>query len=168
MNITHLLPVYHVHELEARNTEPAIRGSAAKDHKVSLRILWKVWDNTKNITLGETVKLEKICVLGLGYIGLPTASTFASHAIKVVGVDVNPHVVQSLQKGELHIYEPGLRTIVLSAVQSGNLVIGSQPEAADAFIIAVPTPFKEEKKRILLLSNPQQNPLFHSCAKEIW
>jgi len=92
------------------------------------------------------VKLEKICVLGLGYIGLPTASTFASHAIKVVGVDVNPHVVQSLQNGQLHIYEPGLRTMVLSAVQSGNLVIKSRPEAADAFIIAVPTPFKEEKK----------------------
>ncbi len=92
------------------------------------------------------MKLEKICVLGLGYIGLPTASTFASHAIKVVGVDVNPHVVQSLQNGQLHIYEPGLRTMVLSAVQSGNLVIKSRPEAADAFIIAVPTPFKEEKK----------------------
>jgi UDP-N-acetyl-D-mannosaminuronic acid dehydrogenase len=92
------------------------------------------------------VKLEKICVLGLGYIGLPTASTFASHAIKVVGVDVNPHVVQSLQNGQLHIYEPGLRTIVLSAVQSGNLVIKPQPELADAFIIAVPTPFKEGKK----------------------
>ncbi|MBI9049403.1 MAG: UDP-N-acetyl-D-mannosamine dehydrogenase [Anaerolineaceae bacterium] len=92
------------------------------------------------------MNLEKICVLGLGYIGLPTASTFASHAVKVIGVDVNPHVVQSLQNGILHIYEPGLRTIVQAAVQSGNLVIKPQPEAADAFIIAVPTPFKDSKK----------------------
>jgi UDP-N-acetyl-D-mannosaminuronic acid dehydrogenase len=95
---------------------------------------------------GEKVNLQKICVIGLGYIGLPTASTFASHALKVVGVDVNPHVVQSLQNGILHIYEPGLRTLVQAAVKSGNLEIKPQPEEADAFILAVPTPFKEDKK----------------------
>jgi UDP-N-acetyl-D-mannosaminuronic acid dehydrogenase len=92
------------------------------------------------------VNLQKICVIGLGYIGLPTASTFASHALKVVGVDVNPHVVQSLQNGILHIYEPGLRTLVQAAVNSGNLVIKPQPEEADAFILAVPTPFTDDKK----------------------
>jgi UDP-N-acetyl-D-mannosaminuronic acid dehydrogenase len=92
------------------------------------------------------VKLEKICVLGLGYIGLPTASTFASHAMKVVGVDVNPQIVERLSKGELHIFEPGLGEILQTAVASGNLVIKSKPEPADAFIIAVPTPFKEGKK----------------------
>jgi UDP-N-acetyl-D-mannosaminuronic acid dehydrogenase len=84
--------------------------------------------------------------LGLGYIGLPTASTFAANGIHVVGVDVNPHIVQTLQSGNLHIYEPGLRELVQGAWQSGRLVIREQPEPADAFIIAVPTPFKEEKK----------------------
>ena len=89
---------------------------------------------------------KKICVLGLGYIGLPTASTFATSGLKVIGVDVNQRVVNSLQNGEVHIYEPGLRTLVQAAVQSENLVIADHPEEADAFIIAVPTPFYDEKK----------------------
>ncbi len=92
------------------------------------------------------MNFNKLCVLGLGYIGLPTASTFAAHGIDVVGVDVNPHIVQTLQNGDLHIYEPGLRELVQGVWQSGRLVIREQPEPADAFIIAVPTPFKEEKK----------------------
>ncbi|MDO8944084.1 MAG: nucleotide sugar dehydrogenase, partial [Desulfobacterales bacterium] len=92
------------------------------------------------------MKIQKICVLGLGYIGLPTASTFASHGIQVTGVDVNPAVVENLAHGELHIYEPGLRTLVQAAVLSGNLVVRGQPEAADAFIIAVPTPFTDDKR----------------------
>jgi len=91
------------------------------------------------------VKFNKICVLGLGYIGLPTASTFATHGIKVVGVDVNPHVVETLSKGEIHIHEPGLRTVVEAAVKSGNLTVAPKPEEADAFLIAVPTPFYEDK-----------------------
>ncbi len=93
-------------------------------------------------SIGVTLKFKKICVIGLGYIGLPTASTFATHGVKVVGVDVNQRVVQTLQNGEVHIYEPGLRTLVQAAIKSGNLVISDHPEAADAFIIAVPTPFK--------------------------
>lgn len=92
------------------------------------------------------MKFEKICVLGLGYIGLPTASTFATHGVHVVGVDVNARVVRTLQNGGLHIHEPGLRTLVQAALKSGNLSISTQPEDAEAFIIAVPTPFKEEKK----------------------
>lgn len=92
------------------------------------------------------MKFQKICVLGLGYIGLPTASTFATHGIKVVGVDVNPHIIETLQSGELHIYEPGLRDLVQKAVQAGNLRIQIQPEEADAFIIAVPTPFYGDKQ----------------------
>lgn len=92
------------------------------------------------------MKFQKICVLGLGYIGLPTASTFATHGLQVVGVDVNPQVVDRLNEGELHIYEPGLRTLVQAALRSGNLVIEQHPQPVDAFIIAVPTPFKEEKK----------------------
>ncbi|HBX68073.1 MAG TPA: UDP-N-acetyl-D-mannosamine dehydrogenase, partial [Chloroflexi bacterium] len=87
---------------------------------------------------------NKICVLGLGYIGLPTASTFATHGMHVVGVDVNQQVVETLQSGEIHIHEPGLRTLVQAALKSGNLEICDQPEEADAFIIAVPTPFKPQ------------------------
>jgi len=90
---------------------------------------------------------KKICVMGLGYIGLPTASTFATHGIKVVGVDVNQRVVETLQSGEIHIHEPGLRTLVQAAIKSGNLEICDHPEEADAFIIAVPTPFKEASKK---------------------
>lgn len=90
------------------------------------------------------MNFKKICVLGLGYIGLPTASTFATHGIKVVGVDVNPHVVQTLSKGDIHIHEPGLRTVVEAAVKSGNMTVSPKPEEADAFLIAVPTPFHED------------------------
>ncbi len=89
---------------------------------------------------------KKICVIGLGYIGLPTACTFATSGVKVIGVDVNKKVVNSLQNGEVHIYEPGLRTLVQAAIQSENLIIANKPELADAFIIAVPTPFYDEKK----------------------
>ncbi len=89
---------------------------------------------------------KTLCVVGLGYIGLPTASTFATHGLRVVGVDINPEIVQKLNQGEVHLFEPGLRTLVQAAVQSGNLVVRSQPEPADAFIIAVPTPFKEDKR----------------------
>jgi UDP-N-acetyl-D-mannosaminuronic acid dehydrogenase len=94
----------------------------------------------------EKLKFNKICVLGLGYIGLPTASTFATHGIKVVGVDTNPQIVKGLQNGEVHLYEPGLRTLVEAAIHSGNLQISQESESADAFIIAVPTPFYEDKK----------------------
>ena len=59
---------------------------------------------------------QKICVLGLGYIGLPTASTFATQGLKVVGVDINPQVVETLRNGGLHIHEPGLRTLVQAAL----------------------------------------------------
>lgn len=89
---------------------------------------------------------NKICVLGMGYIGLPTACTFATHGIHVIGVDINQEIVHGLQNGHLHIYEPGLRTLAKSAMDSGNLSISDEPEPADAFIIAVPTPITEEKK----------------------
>ncbi|WP_322806101.1 nucleotide sugar dehydrogenase [Thermanaerothrix sp.] len=92
------------------------------------------------------MKFKKVCVLGLGYIGLPTASTLATHGLQVVGVDVNPQIVQGLQNGKLHLYEPGLRTLVQAALHSGNLVVRDTPEPADAFIIAVQTPFLEDKR----------------------
>jgi UDP-N-acetyl-D-mannosaminuronic acid dehydrogenase len=94
---------------------------------------------------GESVNFQKICVLGLGYIGLPTASTFATHGLRVVGVDINLHVIETLQKGIIHIHEPSLQAVVESALKSGNLTISLQPEEADAFLIAVPTPFYEDQ-----------------------
>ena len=93
------------------------------------------------------MEFQKLCILGLGYIGLPTASTFATHGFDVVGVDVNSNVVNKLKNGEVHIYEPGLRTLVQAAVNSGKLVVSEAPQEADAFIIAVPTPFYEENKK---------------------
>lgn len=92
------------------------------------------------------MNFQTLCVLGLGYIGLPTASTFATHGLKVIGVDVNPQIVNGLQNGHLHLYEPGLRTLVQAALRSGNLLVSQQPQPADAFIIAVPTPFFEDKR----------------------
>ena len=64
------------------------------------------------------MKFNKICVLGLGYIGLPTASTFAANEVKVVGVDIDLRIVETLRRGEIHIHEPGLRTLVEAAVSS--------------------------------------------------
>ncbi|MGD8865088.1 MAG: nucleotide sugar dehydrogenase, partial [Anaerolineales bacterium] len=87
-----------------------------------------------------------LCVLGLGYIGLPTASTFATHGVRVYGVDVDERVVALLQSGEIHIHEPGLRTLVQAAFGSGNLSVSDSPQPADAFIIAVPTPITEDKE----------------------
>ena len=92
------------------------------------------------------MKFESICVIGLGYIGLPTASTFATHGLRVTGVDVNPEVIRQLNAGEPHIYEPGLRALVQDALRSGSLTVQSVPCLADAYIIAVPTPFKEGKQ----------------------
>ncbi len=89
------------------------------------------------------MNFTKICVLGLGYIGLPTASTFATHGLQVVGVDVNPQVIETLRNGGVHVHEPGLRTVVEAALKSGNLQVSEKPEEADAFIIAVPTPFQD-------------------------
>jgi len=90
--------------------------------------------------------MKKICVLGLGYIGLPTASIMATKGFSVVGVDVNPKVVDTINKGNIHIVEPDLDILVKSAVHSGNLTASAKPQEADVFIIAVPTPFKNDKK----------------------
>lgn len=87
----------------------------------------------------------KICVMGLGYIGLPSASIFATNGFRVVGVDVDANIIDVLRKGELHINEPGLKTVVCAAIQSGNMTVQQEPEEADVFIIAVPTPIKENK-----------------------
>lgn len=85
---------------------------------------------------------KTISVVGLGYIGLPAAAMFASKEVKVIGVDVNQHAVNTINGGKIHIVEPGLEELVQKAVADGFLRATTQPEAADAFVIAVPTPFK--------------------------
>lgn len=85
---------------------------------------------------------EKISVIGLGYIGLPTAAVIASRRKQVVGVDVNKYVVDTINGGEIHIVEPELDILVHAAVKEGYLRAVTTPESADAFLIAVPTPFK--------------------------
>jgi UDP-N-acetyl-D-mannosaminuronic acid dehydrogenase len=83
-----------------------------------------------------------ISVIGLGYIGLPTAAVFASRKKQVIGVDVNQRAVDLINRGQIHIVEPDLDMVVHAAVTEGYLRATTQPEAADAFLIAVPTPFK--------------------------
>ncbi len=84
----------------------------------------------------------KACFIGLGYIGLPTAIIAANSGVEVVGVDVNPKVVEKVNKSQLHIVEPGLDVLLKEAVSSGRLRAVSVPEEADAYFIVVPTPFK--------------------------
>lgn len=84
----------------------------------------------------------KTCFMGLGYIGLPTAVIAAMHGIEVIGVDINPSVVEMTNAGELHIIEPGLEEKLRQVVGSGALRASSVPEVCDAFFIVVPTPFK--------------------------
>lgn len=88
-------------------------------------------------------EFQKICVMGLGYIGLPTASLLATKGFTVTGIDVSQKVVDTINKGEIHIVEPDLDILVKSAVNSGNLSASLDPVEADVFIIAVPTPFKD-------------------------
>jgi UDP-N-acetyl-D-mannosaminuronic acid dehydrogenase len=82
-----------------------------------------------------------ISLIGLGYIGLPTATLFASRKKKVIGVDINAHTVQTINQGKIHIVEPSLDMLVHAAVTEGYLRATTQPEPAEAFLIAVPTPF---------------------------
>lgn len=84
-----------------------------------------------------------ICVLGLGYIGLPTAATFAANSIKVTGVDINQRAIDLINQGKVHIVEPALDEIVKQTVLNNTLTAQLIPCQADAYIIAVPTPFKE-------------------------
>jgi len=89
---------------------------------------------------------KTICVLGLGYIGLPTASFLATKGCKVIGVDVSPEVVDTINQAEVHIQEPELDVLVRSAVHSGNLHAQVEPTTADVFFITVPTPVRDDRK----------------------
>lgn len=85
-----------------------------------------------------------VCMIGLGYIGLPTAALFASRKTKVIGVDVVPDVVDTINQGKIHIVEPELDILVHASVTEGYLHATLKPESADAFLVAVPTPFKND------------------------
>lgn len=99
-----------------------------------------------NTTESLNIKMKKVVFLGLGYIGLPTAAVAAHHGYEVVGVDVNPSVVETVNQGKVHIVEPDLDRVVKEAVTHGHLRAVTQPETADAFFIVVPTPFKQNHR----------------------
>lgn len=88
---------------------------------------------------------KKICIIGLGYIGLPTAVMFATHGHRIAGVDLNDNIISMLNNARSTIKEPYLDILVQAAVKSGNLVARKVPEESDVFIIAVPTPVKPDK-----------------------
>lgn len=88
-------------------------------------------------------EFKKVSVVGLGYIGLPTAAVVASRGMEVVGLDVSQRVIDTINKGEIHIVEPGLDVVVKASVVSGNLRATKKAEHANVYLIAVPTPFKE-------------------------
>lgn len=89
--------------------------------------------------------MDAVCVIGLGYIGLPTAALAASNGWKVIGVDIDPEVIRSLSNGETHFAEPELDVVVERVVREGRLVVQSCPHPADIFLIAVPTPINPDK-----------------------
>ena len=88
--------------------------------------------------------MQKVCILGLGYIGLPTAALLANRGYEVHGVDIVQNVVDTINEGKIHIVEPDLDTFVKAAVNSGKLKADVKPTSADVYIIAVPTPFYNE------------------------
>lgn len=87
--------------------------------------------------------VSKVSVIGLGYIGLPTAAVFADRGVEVIGVDVTESVVQRINAGEPHFVEPNLPALVRRVVEAGKLRASLTPEPADVFIVAVPTPFQD-------------------------
>lgn len=89
--------------------------------------------------------IKTVCVVGLGYIGLPTAATLASRGVEVIGVDINPRVVEAVNAGQPYFSEPDLDMLLRAATTLRKLRATTQPEPADAFLIAVPTPFHEDR-----------------------
>ena len=89
---------------------------------------------------------KSISVIGLGYIGLPTAALLATSGYKVIGTDTNSDIVDTINKGKTHIVEPDLDSCVHSAIESGSLRASLIPEKSDVYIICVPTPFAENKE----------------------
>ncbi len=86
-----------------------------------------------------------VAVIGLGYIGLPTAAMLAREGVRVQGVDVNPHVVDTINRGEIHIVENGLEALIFKAVKDGHLTAHLKPLPADTYMVVVPTPFRDHQ-----------------------
>lgn len=84
----------------------------------------------------------KACFMGLGYIGLPTSIIAAKNGIQILGVDIDPKVVEKTNEGELHIIEPGMEELLKDVVMSGMFRASTKPEVCDAYFMVVPTPFK--------------------------
>lgn len=91
---------------------------------------------------------KKVCIAGLGYIGLPTAALLANRGYDIIGIDINQHVVDTINAGGIHIVEPDLDTFVRAAVSSGRLKAAMEPEIADVFMICVPTPFHHDSGEV--------------------
>ena len=88
----------------------------------------------------------KACFMGLGYIGLPTAIIAAEHGIEVIGVDINPQVVDMTNQGLIHIVEPGLQELCRKVVMSGHLKASVKPETSDVYLVVVPTPVQRKSR----------------------
>jgi UDP-N-acetyl-D-mannosaminuronic acid dehydrogenase len=94
----------------------------------------------------QQTKIQSVCIVGLGYVGLPTAATFAARGFEVVGVDINREAVERINSGRAHIVEPDLDMVLGAAIKSGKLRAVTTPETADAFVVAVPTPITHDHK----------------------
>ncbi|VEC03693.1 UDP-glucose dehydrogenase [Klebsiella pneumoniae] len=105
------------------------------------------------------MSFSTISVIGLGYIGLPTAAAFASRQKRVVGVDVNQHAVETINRGEIHIVEPDLASVVKTAVEQGYLSATTTPVEADAYLMPCRRRLKIATSRIWCLSSRPPNPL---------
>lgn len=91
------------------------------------------------------MSINKVCFIGLGYVGLPTAALIASKGVQVHGVDINKEAVKTINSGKTHIEEADLQDIISSTIANGTLKADTKPEQADIFVIAVPTPFNTDK-----------------------
>lgn len=97
--------------------------------------------------------MKKICILGLGHIGLPIAAILSTKGFKIVGVDINSKLIKKIRKGIIEKKEPGLESIVKSGLESGNLKVQGVPEPADVFIICVPTPLLNNQQNLNAIKN---------------
>jgi UDP-N-acetyl-D-mannosaminuronic acid dehydrogenase len=104
---------------------------------------WLCFEIFELIDRNEPMKSKLISVVGLGYIGLPTAALLASQGYSVVGTDICQHVVDTINQGKIHIVEPELDAFVRSAVAAGRLKASTKPQAGDVYMVCVPTPFHE-------------------------
>lgn len=121
----------------ARNTQPELQEPAALTASAN----GAVGNPLSSARPGS----KRVCVVGLGYIGLPTASLLGTRGHQVHGVDIDPRVVETINAGSIHIVEPDLDVMVHGAVQSGRLRASTEACAADVFILAVPTPITADK-----------------------